>query len=227
MAEQKKSEGVSRRDFLRIAGAGGGGLVVGAVAGSQLFPKAAEGAALPQKWGEQADVVVVGAGGGGLAAAIEAAGVGRDVLVLEVMNSALESNTALCGGVVMGAETSIQKQKGISDSIDEFKEYLAAVGEGFEDKEITNVWAERAGETVDWLIEQGVVFPPENLYISGLESNYADVTPPAARGHTTDAHSGRPISEALYKVATDKKVRFLFGTRGTQLVTTRRAASSA
>ena len=219
MAEENKPGSVSRRDFLKIAGAGGGGLVIGAVAGSQLFPRAAEGAVLPQKWDEQADVVVVGAGGGGLAAAIEAANAGRDVLVLEVMSSALESNTAMCGGVVMGAGTSIQKQKGINDSVDEFKKYLAAVGEGFEDKEITNVWAEKAGETVEWLIQQGVVFPPENLYVSGLEANYADVTPPVARGHTTDAHSGRPISEALYKAATDRKVRFLFGTRGTRLVT--------
>jgi flavocytochrome c len=211
---------ISRREFIKGAALGSATLA-GASALAGCGSSTAEPAGLPDKWDEEADVVVVGAGGGGLAATIEAAEAGADVAVIEVMPSALESNTAICGGVVMGAETSIQKAAGISDSIAEFKKYLTAAGGGFDDPEITNLWAEHAGETVDWLAGLGVEFPVENLYVSGIEPMFADVTPPVARGHITNAHSGRPIAETLYNTAAAKEnVKFFFETRGKRLIVT-------
>ena len=217
MAEKKNN--LSRKNFIKVLGAGAGGLVVGAAAGSQLFPKAGDAGNLPEKWDKEADVVVVGAGGGGLAASIEAAEAGNQTVMLEVMETALQSNTALCGGVVMGAETSIQQQAGISDTIANFEKYLEAVGAGFEDADNRHVWALSAGETVDWLASLGVNFPVENLYVSGIEREYEDVTPAIARGHTTDAHSGRPIAQTLYDTAVAKGVEFMFKTRGAKLFT--------
>lgn len=170
-------------------------------------------------WDDAADVVILGAGGGGLAAAITAADAGSSVLVLEVMPDILQSGTAICGGVVMGAGTSVQRAAGVSDSIEAFDQYLAAVGGGFEDPDLRRLWAQNAGETIDWLIGLGVEFPVEHLYISGVEREYADVTPPVARGHITSIRSGRMIVETLYRAAESRGVRFLFQTRGTRFIT--------
>lgn len=174
---------------------------------------------LPGQWDATADVVILGAGGGGLAAAVEAAAAGRSVIVLEVMESILESGTAICGGVVMGAETSVQRAAGVEDSIAAFDAYLAAVGGGFEDPDLRRLWAQNAGETVDWLMDLGVVFPVEHLYVSGVERDYADITPPVARGHITSMRSGRMIVEQLYRAAQEKGAQFHFNTRGTRLIT--------
>jgi len=56
---------------------------VGAVAlFSGFVPKDAQ-AKLPKKWDSEADVVVVGAGGAGLAASLQLASQGRSVILLE------------------------------------------------------------------------------------------------------------------------------------------------
>jgi flavocytochrome c len=169
-------------------------------------------------WDKHVDVVVVGAGGAGLAAAIEAAEAGGSVLVLEVMDSVLKSNTATCGGVMMGAETSIQREAGVEDTIEAFETYLTAVGGGFDDPALRHLWATTAGETLEWVIEMGVDFPVDYLYMSGVEPMFADVTPPVARGHITHTRSGKPIVEALYQKAQELDVDFMFKTRGTRLL---------
>lgn len=170
------------------------------------------------QWTNSYDVLVVGAGGAGLAAAIGAAEVGSTVLVVEVLDSVFKSNTATCGGVMMAAETSVQREAGITDSVVEFEKYLAAVGGGFEDPELRHLWAINAGPTLEWVKALGVEFPVSHLYVSGVEPMFAHVTPPVARGHITNTRSGRPIVEALYRRAQELGVEFMFETRGKRLL---------
>ncbi|MDO8672891.1 MAG: FAD-binding protein, partial [Dehalococcoidia bacterium] len=61
------------------------------------------------------DVIVIGFGGAGAAAAIEAADAGLQVVLLEKMSKG-GGATDMSGGVVYGAGTSVQKAAGIEDS---------------------------------------------------------------------------------------------------------------
>lgn len=58
-------------------------------------------------------------------------------------------------GMIQGACTKLQKEAGIDDSVEEFDKYLTAVAEGFENPELRRLYAEKSGETIDWLAEQG------------------------------------------------------------------------
>jgi len=63
---------------------------------------------------ERVDVVVIGAGGAGLAAAIVAADAGASVIVLEKM-PIVGGNTQLAAGGMNAAGTRVQSGKGIKD----------------------------------------------------------------------------------------------------------------
>lgn len=165
------------------------------------------------------DVVVVGAGAAGLCAAYEAAAAGLSVLVIECEPGVMQSNTALCGGVVMGCNSSVQAAAGVKDDPEEFKKYLAAVGAGYEDSAMMDVWANESGKTVDWLISMGVNFPVEKLYLSGNEPGFEHITPAVPRGCITAEDSGSSISNALYERCVEKNVEFLFKTMAKRLIT--------
>ncbi len=172
-----------------------------------------------QIWNQETDVVVLGAGGAGLAAAIGAAQEGCVVTVVEALDSVWKSNTATCGGVMMAACTSVQREAGIEDSVAEFEKYLEAVGGGYDDPALRKLWANLSGPTLEWVRGLGVNFPQSHLYVSGVEPMFAHITPPVARGHITDTRSGRPIVEALYKKAQACGVTWMFETRGQRLIT--------
>ena len=80
-------EKITKRSFLKLAGA----------AAVALPATHAAAAAAAEKWDEETDVLVIGAGGAGLSAAIAAHDAGAKVLVLEKMPQA-GGNTAASGG---------------------------------------------------------------------------------------------------------------------------------
>lgn len=82
---------VSRRSFLKISAVGAGALALGASSAS-----AAQNAK-DVKFDEEYDIVIIGTGFAGLAAAIKASGRGKKVLVLEKMGRA-GGNSVINGG---------------------------------------------------------------------------------------------------------------------------------
>jgi succinate dehydrogenase/fumarate reductase flavoprotein subunit len=71
-------------------------------------------------------IAVVGAGGAGLAAALEASRSGAQVVLLEA-GTQVGGATARAGGVIYAADTAVQKARGIEDSVDELINYYSTV----------------------------------------------------------------------------------------------------
>lgn len=69
------------------------------------------------------DVIVVGGGGAGLAAAIEAKNAGASVLICEA-GSQFGGSTGVAGGLFLAADTGLQKAQGVTDTADDFYDYI-------------------------------------------------------------------------------------------------------
>jgi len=153
------------------------------------------------------DVVVVGSGAAGLAAAIEASEAGAKVAVLEKLPM-VGGSTLLSGGYVYGTGSSIQKEKGIKDSPDALAAYWSERAEGVANADQIKLVAEKSGETIDWLVGMGVKFP--TLVPTG--------TSPVPRGHQT-ADGGQGLIAPVKAYADSKKVEFFMETSATKLLT--------
>ena len=106
------------------------------------------------------DVLVIGAGGSGLCAAISAATSGATVTVLE-KNPQIGGSTGMSVGSFTAANTAYQYRARVNDSIDLFIDDMVTANgeyEARENRELRRVLAEYAGSTVEWLSSLGVQF---------------------------------------------------------------------
>ncbi|MFI3310055.1 flavocytochrome c [Ewingella allii] len=101
------------------------------------------------------DVVVVGSGGAGLAAAIQACDEGAKVLVVEKM-STIGGNTIKASVGMNAAETRFQKLKGIEDSKELFYQESLKGGQFKNNKVLLREFVERAPQAVEWLAEHDI-----------------------------------------------------------------------
>ena len=156
----------------------------------------------------EADVIVVGAGAAGLAAAIEAAEAGAEVVLLEKL-PAVGGSTLVSGGIVYGAETPGQERLGVEDSAEDLAQYWIERAEGDVDEALIRFVAERAGETIAWLESMGVEF--QDPVPAG--------TSPVPRGHTTKEGRGAGLIRPLEAKAKELGVEILTETTATKLLT--------
>lgn len=108
----------------------------------------------------ETDVVIVGGGGSGLAAAIEAASFGRHVVLLE-KHTRLGGTTGRSIGSVTATNTPHQLRKGILDSPDHHLEDLNLFNAplGAPDNEaLKRILVDNAPETFRWLMSLGIEF---------------------------------------------------------------------
>ena len=84
---------------------------------------------MPAQWDETFDVVVIGSGFAGLAAAIEARLAGASVCVLEKMR-VHGGNSAINGGIMGVPGTPMQKKQGYEDSPELMAEDMIREGAG-------------------------------------------------------------------------------------------------
>ncbi len=187
------------------------------------------------RWDDTADVIVVGFGAAGSAAAFTAAAAGAQVLVTE-RTGGPGGAAALAEGIVyLGGGTPIQKACGFEDSLDDMYRYMmAACGPNPDEAKIARYVEESLGH-FDWLVARDVPFDPtfcadtsmapdgtEGLVYSGGEDAYPfnEIARPAPRGHLakTKRSTGWLLMQHLAAAATGAGAAVSTDTRVDRLV---------
>jgi flavocytochrome c len=156
-------------------------------------------------WDEEVEVVVVGGGLAGHCAALELAGRGADVLLLEKQPE-VGGSTVLSGGSFAFAGTELQRRNGISDSAERLFEDLRRVGGNANDERLVQAYVDNQINTYQWLGENGIVF--DKIFLAAGHS--------APRAHS---HNPRKAIDILAGVArSSRRVETRTGHRVSRLV---------
>jgi urocanate reductase len=151
---RKDAESVSRRAFLSNSAAGVGAAALAGVGVDDAWAQA-------RRWDLSADVVIIGAGVSGLAAAITARDSGASVISVEE-NFDIGGRGMLSGGRVhLGGGHALQQKAGIKDSADQiFKDWVRhdATVARYSDRDLVRVFADENVATFNFLVENGVEF---------------------------------------------------------------------
>jgi len=189
-----------------------------------------------EDWADEADVVVVGFGAAGAAAAFEAATAGADVLVLERAGAAGGAAAMSDGFVYLGGGTPEQQSAGFEDSVENMKAFLVAACGPSPDEAKIDLYCERSLEHREWLVARGVRFlgtviptangtspiDGEGLMFTGGENAYPfdELARPAPRGHVVQGGKpgGAVLMQTLSAAAIDAGGRTSYDTRAEALV---------
>ncbi len=158
MAERNRRS--SRRNFLKgVSAAGIASMTVPLIAG------AARAAATD--WDESYDLVIIGSGFAGLAAAIEARQNGlKDVIILEKMPY-FGGNSAINGGLFAAPGTPLQQQEGVEDSVETMVADQLAAGRGVAHEALLRHIAENAAAALQMCMDAGSEFHPYLQQLGG------------------------------------------------------------
>ncbi|EAC9274066.1 FAD-dependent oxidoreductase, partial [Listeria monocytogenes] len=110
------------------------------------------------------DIIIVGSGGAGMSAAIEAKDAGLNPVIFEKM-PVVGGNTNKASSGMNASETKFQKEQGIDDSNDAFYEETLKGGHGTNDKELLRYFVDHSADAIDWL--DSLDIPLNNLTITG------------------------------------------------------------
>ena len=156
-----------------------------------------------------ADVIVVGGGGAGMAAATRLAQLGKSVILVE-KSGFLGGAISVSGGnqVVMGSQ--LQIDNGVADdSVESMVADFEVNGANKNNKEILTLFAENVGATTDWLAANcGITFE-EGLHQLGEYSHNREL---AYTG------GGAGFAEAMRKAVEEAGVQVLLNTKAESLI---------
>lgn len=108
----------------------------------------------------ETDIVIIGGGGSGLAAAISAEQNGANVIVLEKLGF-LGGSTNISEGALNAVDERRQKSQGIEDSVEKFYTQTLDGGYNVGTPELVKVMTDNAYSAVEWMESIGVKFKDE------------------------------------------------------------------
>ena len=197
---------MNRRSFVACAGALAGGAALSQASGAlaEETPKPEEGAQAQSEdtslvdgasheaaTTESADIVVVGAGGSGLAAAYEAAQQGKKVILLEKLGIT-GGSTQFAEGIA-ACESSVQKDMGIELTRGDLYNELVSYSHYRANPAVVSAFVNNSAETVEIL---------KNLGVNYLTVTAFDPTSIFYTWHLIDGHVAAAC-EAVAKAAAD------------------------
>ncbi|NKY33171.1 FAD-dependent oxidoreductase [Nocardia speluncae] len=140
-------------------------------------------------WDHEADFVVVGSGGGGMAAALTAADSGLDALVVE-KGARFGGTTGISGGGIWIPNNPTLRRAGHDDSRESIRTYLAAITEGKVSQERIDAFVDN-GPAAMQLLEKSRWL--DFFWVKG----YADYHP--------ELEGGRPLGRSIEAKAFDTR----------------------
>jgi 3-oxo-5alpha-steroid 4-dehydrogenase len=187
------------------------------------------------RWDIEHEVVVVGHGVAGGAAAIEAARAGADVVVLERMTRGGGATALSTGITYFGGGTEIQTACGFRDSLEDMHAYVKLAAGAQADPERVRLYCEGSLEHFRWFRELGVEFNPtflddkvthpfgaECLTFSGNEDAWPEreLARPVPRGHkpAREGEAGGYLMEAVLRATAEAGARVVNECRAERLV---------
>ena len=171
-----------------------------------------------------ADVIIVGAGGAGLSAAISAVDNGATNVIIIDKATRTGGNLNLTSGSMSAAMTSLQEECGIEDSFESFEEDIYNNGAQLGDKDLIKRFVEADTPMFEWMLEHGLsdntfteqngckaVFAPEHQLYS-VQRTYK------ARPDDSEKYSSAALEVLDTYVATLENVEIDLNTTATKLV---------
>ena len=176
-----------------------------------------------------ADVVIIGAGGGGLSAALEAVEQGASHVIVLEMTAKTGGALNYTSGSMSAAGTIIQKEEGIEDSVESYIADIMKNGSDFGGQpslELVTLYANQAADVFDWLYENGL---KDNTYsVDRATGNRAVFAPEHALYSVQRTYKPSPDDKTKYKsaahevldtmVSADERITVLTNTKATELV---------
>lgn len=174
---------------------------------------------------KEADIVIVGAGAAGLAAAIEAVDNGAESVIVIEKTATTGGSLNFTSGSMSGAETIIQQIDGVEDTKESYVQDILNNGANLGDKELIEAYVEEDVAAIQWLWDNGLsdnkfsvdratgtmsVFAPEHALYS-IKRTY--------KASPDDAKYKSAAHEILDTVAkAESKIAFDFQTEAKTLI---------
>ena len=158
---------------------------------------------------EEYDAIIVGSGGTGLAAAIQAHQYGLNVAILE-KNSFLGGNTMRASSGMNAAESIVQARLGVNDSMQKFYDETLKGGGYMNDREMLHYFVEHAPLAIAWLEDLGIKV--DDLTITGGMSKKRTHRP------SSMAPIGAFLVNNLLKLADERHIPIFIDSKVTSLL---------
>jgi len=191
-----------------------------------------------ENWHLETDVAIVGFGGAGACAAIEAADAGAEVALFEVASASGGSTELSSAEVYLGGNggTRVQKACGYDDTTEDMFNYLMAAGGDLADEAKVRLYCEESTAHFDWLVNMGAPYKNSEykeraimaltddcLLYTGSEKcwPFRDIAKPCPRGHNLEVEgdNGGPLLMKTLTAQVEKRdIRIEYNARALTLI---------